>query len=82
MEALIAGENQGPEPGKGPSRCPICRKKVVRPKDGKDPKNVVPLELRFQTRPRIGPPDAASATSKGKEKAESSSNGKGRARVN
>ena len=72
MEALIAGENQGLEPGKGPSRCPICRKKVVRPKEGKDPKNVVPLELKFVTRPR---------PAKETETVERSGNGKGKARA-
>ncbi|KAL9102106.1 MAG: hypothetical protein Q9163_002710 [Psora crenata] len=43
MEALIAGENQLSEPGK--AKCPICRKKVKRPKDQKDTSNVVPLEI-------------------------------------
>ena len=70
MEALITGENQGPEPGKGLSRCPICRKKVVRQKDGKDPRNVVPLELKFKTRPRTGPTDVTLGNLKVKENLE------------
>ncbi|KAL9125866.1 MAG: hypothetical protein Q9217_004998 [Psora testacea] len=45
--ALIAGENQASEPGKGPSKCPICRKKVKRPKDNKDTSHVIPLEIKF-----------------------------------
>ncbi|MCJ1474837.1 hypothetical protein MMC13_003497 [Lambiella insularis] len=60
MEALIAGESQGPDPGKGPSRCPVCRKKVVRPKEGKEMQQVIPLELKLLTK---------SAVAKGKEKA-------------
>ena len=60
MEALIAGENQGPDPGKGPSRCPVCRKKVVRGKDGKDNNQVIPLELKLRVK---------SAVAKGKQKA-------------
>ena len=79
MEALIAGENQGPEPGKGPSRCPICRKKVVRPKEGKDPKNVVPLELKFVTKPRPVSGNPASGT--GAKTGENLNNGKGKARA-
>ena len=54
MEALIAGENQGAEPGKGQSKCPICRKKVKRPKDNKDTHHVIPLEIKIVTRPRNG----------------------------
>ena len=48
MEALIAGENQASEPGKGASKCPICRKKVKRPKDKKDTGHVVPLEIKVK----------------------------------
>ncbi|MCJ1401033.1 SUMO-targeted ubiquitin ligase complex subunit slx8 [Xylographa trunciseda] len=59
MEALIAGENQGPDIGKGPSRCPVCRKKVVRPREGKDMNQLIPLELKLLTK---------SAVAKGKEK--------------
>ena len=54
MEALIAGENQASEPGKGPSKCPICRKKVKRPKDWKDTSHVIPLEIKFKIRPGGG----------------------------
>jgi len=64
MEALIAGENQGPEPGKGPSRCPVCRKRVIRSRAGKDLNQVIPLELKLLTK---------SAIAKGKEKAVDSS---------
>ncbi|KAL9000309.1 MAG: hypothetical protein Q9169_001026 [Polycauliona sp. 2 TL-2023] len=47
MEALIAGENQG-EPGKGTSKCPVCRKKVARPKEkSRDKRDVIPLEIKF-----------------------------------
>ena len=60
MEALIAGENQATEPGKGPSKCPICRKKVKRPKDRKDMRHVIPLEIKFKVR---------AAADKGKSKA-------------
>ncbi|KAL8833342.1 MAG: hypothetical protein Q9170_004331 [Blastenia crenularia] len=50
MEALIAGENQG-EPGKATSKCPVCRKKVSRPKEkGKDKREVIPLEIKCVTR--------------------------------
>ena len=52
MEALIAGENQGVEPGKGQSKCPICRKKVKRPKDHKDTGQVIPLEVKIITKTR------------------------------
>lgn len=49
MEALIAGENQGSEPGKGTPKCPVCRKKVVRPSDNrKDVHNVVPLSMKLK----------------------------------
>lgn len=54
MEALIAGENQGPEPGKGPSKCPVCRKKVKRPKDGKDTNQVAPLAIKIKKRVTTG----------------------------
>ncbi|MCJ1224352.1 SUMO-targeted ubiquitin ligase complex subunit slx8 [Toensbergia leucococca] len=50
MEALIAGEQQGPDPGKGPSRCPVCRKKVIRPKEGKDLHQIIPLEIKVMTK--------------------------------
>lgn len=47
MEALIAGENQGSEPGKGPSKCPVCRKRIKRPGTSKrDTGQVVPLEVK------------------------------------
>ncbi|KAL8857539.1 MAG: hypothetical protein Q9178_005867 [Gyalolechia marmorata] len=50
MEALIAGENQG-EPGKGTSKCPVCRKKVARPKEkSRDKREVIPLEIKLVTR--------------------------------
>ncbi|KAL8801676.1 MAG: hypothetical protein Q9200_006868 [Gallowayella weberi] len=46
MEALIAGENQG-EPGKGTSKCPVCRKKVARPKEkSRDKREVIPIEIK------------------------------------
>ena len=54
MEALIAGENQAAEPGKGLSKCPICRKKVKRPKDNRDSGQVVPLEILFKKRATMG----------------------------
>ncbi len=58
MEALIAGENQGAEPGKGIPKCPVCRKKVIRPSDHrkdhrKDNHNVVPLSMKLKTKSRI-----------------------------
>ncbi|KAL8887235.1 MAG: hypothetical protein Q9215_005169 [Flavoplaca cf. flavocitrina] len=50
MEALIAGENQS-EPGKVTSRCPVCRKKVARPKEkSKDKRDLIPLEIKLTTR--------------------------------
>ncbi len=52
MEALIAGENQGSEPGKGPSKCPVCRKKVKRPKDEKDTSQCIPLGIKLSTKSR------------------------------
>ena len=60
-EALIAGENQGPDPGKGPSRCPVCRKKVIRSKDGKESNQVIPLEFMLKRKSEVA---------KGKERAE------------
>ena len=62
MEALIAGENQGGEPGKGVPKCPVCRKKVVRPlpTDKRDRHDVVPLAMKLK---------AKSKASKGKERA-------------
>lgn len=46
MEALIAGENQAPD-GRGLSRCPSCRTKVVRNhKIGAAPQ-IIPLALKF-----------------------------------
>ena len=54
MEALIAGENQGSEPGKGIPKCPVCRKKVMRPNHhGKDNHNVVPLAMKLKRESRI-----------------------------
>ncbi|CAF9908348.1 SUMO-targeted ubiquitin ligase complex subunit slx8 [Imshaugia aleurites] len=53
MEALIAGESQGSEPGKGTPKCPVCRKKVVRPSDHRrDNHNVVPLAMKLGTKSR------------------------------
>ncbi|KAL8847022.1 MAG: hypothetical protein Q9221_007935 [Calogaya cf. arnoldii] len=50
MEALIAGENQG-EPGKGTSKCPVCRKKVARPREKtKDKREVISLEIMCVTK--------------------------------
>lgn len=50
MEALIAGENQG-EPGKATGKCPVCRKKVSRPKEKtKDKREIIPLEIKCMTR--------------------------------
>ena len=55
MEALIAGENQGSEPGKGIPKCPVCRKKVVRPNDHRrDNHNVVPLAMKLKSRTNKG----------------------------
>lgn len=59
MEALIAGEQQATEPGKGTSKCPVCRKKVIRPKDNKPSTQVIPLEIKMMSR---------SALAKGKRK--------------
>lgn len=51
MEALIAGENQGGEAGKGTSKCPVCRKKVARPKEkSRDKREIIPLEIKCVTR--------------------------------
>ncbi|KAL9117899.1 MAG: hypothetical protein Q9187_005559 [Circinaria calcarea] len=60
MEALIAGENQGSDAGKTLSRCPICRKKVLRGKDKKSSGMIIPLELKVRSK---------STVAKGKEKA-------------
>ncbi len=49
MEALIAGERQGPE-GKGQSKCPVCRKKVSRPRDKKPTTQLIPLEIKLGIR--------------------------------
>ena len=51
MRALLAAENNGNESGRK-SKCPVCRKQVTRPKDGKDTKQVIVLELKLKTRPR------------------------------
>ncbi|KAL6721633.1 hypothetical protein ACLMJK_000737 [Lecanora helva] len=62
MEALIAGENQG-DAGKGIPKCPVCRKKVVRP-SATDKRvtrhDVVPLTIKLKVRSQVG---------KGKERA-------------
>ncbi len=50
MEALIAGEQQGPDPGKGTPKCPVCRKKVIRPRDSKNISQLIPVELKVKTR--------------------------------
>ena len=54
MEALIAGENQGSEPGKGTPKCPVCRKRVVRPTDHRKANtsstNVVPLAMKLKSK--------------------------------
>ena len=50
MEALIAGEQQEVEPGKYSSRCPMCRKKVRRPKTGKITADYTVLEIRTMTK--------------------------------
>lgn len=60
MEALIAGENQGSDPGKPVSKCPICRKKVMRGKEKKSSGMIIPLELKVRSK---------STVAKGKEKA-------------
>ena len=54
MEALIAGENQGSEPGRGIPKCPVCRKKVTRPlpTDKIDKHEVVPLAMKLKVRSR------------------------------
>lgn len=58
MEALIAGENQGSEPGKGMPKCPVCRKKVTRPTrptdHRRDNHNVVPLAMKLKDRTNKG----------------------------
>ncbi|KAL8683845.1 MAG: hypothetical protein Q9186_000188 [Xanthomendoza sp. 1 TL-2023] len=39
------------EPGKGTSKCPVCRKKVARPKEkSRDKREVIPLEIKFVTK--------------------------------
>lgn len=69
MEALIAGENQGSEPGKGPSKCPVCRKKIKRPGTGKrEAGQVVSLEIKVKRRNDKG---------KGKERRGSTKSPKG-----
>ena len=62
MEALIAGENQGVEPGKGIPKCPVCRKKVIRPlpTEKRARHDVVPLAIKLKVISRAG---------KGKERA-------------
>ncbi|KAI4194624.1 MAG: hypothetical protein LQ348_002603 [Seirophora lacunosa] len=58
MESLIAGENQG-EPGKAASKCPLCRKKVSRPKEKtKDKREVIPLEIKLSRTPVYAEPYA------------------------
>lgn len=54
MEALIAGEQQSLDPGKGFSKCPVCRKKVARPKDYKPSVQVIPLEIKVRSRKSLG----------------------------
>ena len=55
MEALIAGENQGSEPGKGIPKCPVCRKKVIRPVDRRrDNHNIVPLAMKLKSKTNKG----------------------------
>ena len=55
MEALIAGENQGSEPGKGIPKCPVCRKKVIRPNDHRrDNHNIVPLAMKLKSKTNKG----------------------------
>ena len=53
MESLVAGEQQEQENGKSYSRCPVCRKKVTRPKAGKDSQQIIPLEIKFTTTNQI-----------------------------
>ena len=50
MEALIAGEQQGLDPGKGTPKCPVCRKKVIRPRDSKNISQLIPLEIKLMTK--------------------------------
>lgn len=54
MEALIAGENQGSDPGKGTPKCPVCRKKVIRPTDRKDLHHLVPIAIKLKTTSKAG----------------------------
>ena len=53
MEALIAGEQQEVEPGKYNSRCPVCRKKISRPKVGNQKLDVIPMEIKFKTKGQL-----------------------------
>ncbi|KAI4195858.1 MAG: hypothetical protein LQ350_006933 [Teloschistes chrysophthalmus] len=56
MEALIAGENQSNpgDPAKGTSKCPVCRKKIVRPGGkGRDRREIIPLEIKCVTRSQL-----------------------------
>lgn len=62
MEALIAGEQQGTDPGKGVSKCPVCRKKVVRPKDNKANMHIIPLELKVMSKSSGGKRKVAGST--------------------
>ena len=69
MEALIAGENQGSEPGKGPSKCPVCRKKVKRPGSSKrNTGQVVPLEVMVKKRSDKGKGKERRGSSKDRER--------------
>jgi len=57
MEALIAGENQGSDPGKGTSKCPVCRKKVIRPAgvpNRKSRDDIIPIAMKVKSRIRSG----------------------------
>lgn len=49
MEALIAGERQSDDSTRPNSRCPVCRKKVLRNPKTAVP-HVIPLELKFTTK--------------------------------
>lgn len=52
MEALIAGENQGFEPGKGQSKCPVCRKRVKRPSGRRsEALSMLTMEMKVNKRP-------------------------------
>ena len=50
MEALIASEQQSFEVGRGAAKCPVCRKKIVRPKDNKPNLQVIPLEIKVMNK--------------------------------